>query len=78
LGIATFSVLLLADIIPNKKLLLMAAFTFADLMTILAGFGGIVFLINPVKTSQAKYWVGLNITLFFFATFMGVVLFLKL
>lgn len=78
LGIIIFSTLALAGVVQEKKLLLVAAFAFADLTTILAGFGGIIYLINPVKTTQTKYWVWVNISLFFFATFAGVALFRQL
>ena len=77
-GIVVFTVLAVMGIPQDTKLLLVVAFAFADLITILAGFGGIIYLINPVKTPQVRRWVWVNIALFFIAAFSGVVLFMQL
>ncbi len=77
-GITIFSILILADVVQERKLLLVAAFAFADFITILAGLGGIIYLFNPAKTTHAKNWVWINVGLFFFATFTGVALFMQL
>ena len=78
LGCVLFAVLIMAGIPQDGKLRLVAAFAFADLTTILAGFGGVMYLINSQKTAQARRWVWINVTLFFAATFAGVVLFMQL
>ncbi len=52
-----------------------AAFSLAELCMVVAGAGGISYLINPEKTAEAKCWVWVNVVLFFFCAFGGAVLF---
>lgn len=55
-----------------------AAFSVAELCMIVAGAGGISYLINPDKTAETKRWVWVNVALFFICAFGGAVLFLEL
>ena len=77
-GAAVFGLLVATHAVADVKLLTVAAFAFAELTMIAAGFGGISYLINPIKTRQARRWVWLNVALFFGAAASGLALFMAL
>ena len=77
-GVLVFFVLALTDAVADGKLLIVAAFAFAEVTMILAGAGGVVYLINPRKTPRTRRWMWLDVALFFAAAATGLVLFMAL
>ena len=77
-GLMIFSTMFLGGWIENKALFLTLFFAFAELVMVLAGLGGVVYLINPLKTRAAKWVTLLNIGLFFSAALGGALTFIFL
>jgi glucose uptake protein GlcU len=73
-----FFMLVLSFFISDNKLFIVLSFAMAELCMVMAGIGGVAYLLNPHKTSIDSKWIMINIGLFFSAACSGLILFLML
>lgn len=81
--VALISIILLTfislfDLVEDRQLFIIIAFALAELTMILAGMGGITYLIDANRTSKSLRFMRLNAILFFLAAFSGLMLFMQI
>jgi glucose uptake protein GlcU len=65
-------------LLDDSKMAIVISFAVAELCMVLAGGGGVTYLLNPRRTAQDLPWLWGNIGLFFISAFSGLALFMAL
>lgn len=77
-GIMFLTLFFYSKLIKDPKLFIIVAFSFAEITMILAGLGGISYLIDSSRTPQMRRLMIINTVLFFLAAFTGLLLFMQI
>lgn len=77
-NVCILSLIFSFNLILDPKLFIIVVFAMAELTMIVAGLGGIAYLLNADSSTLSKRLLGINISLFFLSALLGMILFLNI